>query len=62
MTGYRKKEAEIIPIEHSTDPVGLYKELSEVKRAQTLHAAANNIQRHIREPPRKRAYQSQFVR
>jgi hypothetical protein len=25
---------------------------------QTLHAAAKNIQRHLREPPRKRAYQN----
>jgi hypothetical protein len=25
---------------------------------QTLHAAAKNFQRHIREPPRKRAYQN----
>jgi hypothetical protein len=25
---------------------------------QTLKAAAKNIQRHLREPPRKRAYQN----
>jgi hypothetical protein len=25
---------------------------------QTLHAARRNIQRHLREPPRKRAYQN----
>jgi len=25
---------------------------------QALHAAAKNIQRHLREPPRKRAYQN----
>jgi hypothetical protein len=25
---------------------------------QALHAAANTIQRHLREPPRKRAYQN----
>jgi len=25
---------------------------------ETLHAAAKAVQRHIREPPRKRAYQN----
>jgi hypothetical protein len=25
---------------------------------QTLHAVAKNIQRHLREPPRRRAYQN----
>jgi hypothetical protein len=25
---------------------------------QTLHATAKTIQRHLREPPRKRAYQN----
>jgi hypothetical protein len=27
---------------------------------QTLHAAAKTIQRHLREPPRRRAYQNPF--